>query len=95
MVAFIPKEYMNMYIQKMTEQGENDSYIKCSRCRMKYHRNDDSIKQHFGYNRSNEQFTTCLVCREVKRYCNKAWATQHYEQNKGSILIEKGIQRNT
>ena len=26
----------------MTEQGENDKYIKCSRCRMKYHNNDDS-----------------------------------------------------
>ena len=38
----------------MTEQGENDKYIKCSRCKMKYHNNDDSIKQHFGYNRLDE-----------------------------------------
>ena len=43
----------------MTEQGKNDKYMTCPRCRMSrmtYYNNDDSIKQHVGYDRLNEQF---------------------------------------
>ena len=39
----------------MTEQDSTDKYIKCSRCKMKYHNKDDSIKEHVGYNRVGEQ----------------------------------------
>ena len=48
----------------MTEQDSKDKHIKCSRCKCKYHNNDDSIKTDFGYNRLGEQFKTCFVCRE-------------------------------
>ena len=53
-----------MYIQKMTEKGENDNYIKCSRCTCKYINDDKHIKKDFGYNRLHERFKTCITCRE-------------------------------
>ena len=55
-----------MYIQKMTEKGENDNYIKCSRCTCKYINDDEHIKKDFGYNRLNERFKTCSKCRDKK-----------------------------
>ena len=77
----------------MTEQGKNDKYIKCSRCRMKYHNNDDSIKQHFGYNRLDERFKICMKCRQYKldnrekilQQGRERWK-EYYEENKSEIL---------
>ena len=47
----------------MTEQGEVDKYVKCSKCRCKYINDDDHIKNDFGYNRLNQLFKTCTKCR--------------------------------
>ena len=55
----------------MTEQYSKDKYLKCSRCNMKRDYNDDSIKEHFGYNRLGEQLKTCTKCREKR--------TKYYE----------------
>ena len=49
------------YIQKMAEQGD-DTYIKCSRCKCKYHNNDESIKDNFGFNRLGETYKCCVKC---------------------------------
>ena len=58
----------------MTELNETDKYIKCSKCRCKYINSDDSIKKDFGYNRLNERYKTCVICRDkqkMKREKNK------------------------
>ena len=51
----------------MTEQSGDDKYIKCSKCKCKYHNDDNHIKADFGYNRLNERFKTCVKCRVVKK----------------------------
>ena len=48
----------------MTEQGNDNTYINCSGCKMKYHNNYDSIKEHFGYNRLNEKYKTCIFKKQ-------------------------------
>ena len=48
----------------MAEQNEDNKYIKCSKCRCKYHNNDNNIKEYFGYTRLNERYKTCVKCRE-------------------------------
>ena len=50
----------------MTEPSEADKYIKCSKCRCKYHNNDDNIKSDFGYTRLGERYKTCIKCRKTR-----------------------------
>ena len=50
----------------MAEQGD-DTYIKCSRCKCKYHNNDESIKDNLGFNRLDEQLKTCVKCRNYRK----------------------------
>ena len=49
----------------MAEQGD-DTYIKCSRCKCKYHNNDESISDNFGFNRLGETYKCCVKCRNCK-----------------------------
>ena len=49
----------------MAEQG-NDTYIKCSRCKCKYHNNDESISDNFGFNRLGKTYKCCVKCRNCK-----------------------------
>ena len=49
----------------MAEQGD-DTYIKCSRCKCKYHNNDESIKDNFGFNRLGETYKCCVKCRKCR-----------------------------
>ena len=51
----------------MAEIDNDNKYIKCSRCNIKYHNDDAHIKNDFGYNRLNEQFKTCLKCRNSRK----------------------------
>ena len=48
----------------MTDNNEVERYIKCSDCRCKYKNEDKHIAHDFGYNRLNEQFKTCFICRD-------------------------------
>ena len=50
----------------MSEECGADKYIKCSKCKCKYHNTDDSIKQYFGYNRLDERFKVCMKCRQYR-----------------------------
>ena len=63
----------------MTEQGNDKTYINCSRCKMKYHNNDDSIKEHFGFTRFGEQFKTCIVCRTKRAQYHMDYYNEHKE----------------
>ena len=47
----------------MTEQNEQDKYIKCKGCKCKYINDDEHIKKDFGYNRLGEKLKTCVNCR--------------------------------
>ena len=49
----------------MAEQGD-DTYIKCSRCKCKYHNNDESISDNFGFNRLGETYKCCVKCRNCR-----------------------------
>jgi hypothetical protein len=61
----------------MTEQSEAEKYIKCSKCRCKYINDDEHIKNDFGYNRLNERFKTCVVCRARNRVNDKTYRSIH------------------
>ena len=70
----------------MTKRDSKDKYLKCSRCKMTYHSNDDSIKEQLGFTRLGEQFKTCVTCRNretlrVKRLIDEASASNSIMKN--------------
>ena len=77
----------------MMGQHNDDKYITCSRCNKKYHDTDDNVKQHFGYNKVNERFKVCAMCRQYKLdnrerilQRGKERGKEYYEENKDAIL---------
>ena len=71
----------------MTEQGEGNKYINCSRCRIKCHNDDDRIKEHFGFTRLGERLKTCTRCREKRnakqqKPHRKEYNKRYYEEHK-------------
>ena len=60
-----------------TENNEN-KYIKCSRCHMKFINDDEHIKTDFGYNRLNVRYKQCVRCRTSRREYDQT----RYELNK-------------
>ena len=79
----------------MTEQGNDNKYINCSRCKMKYHNTDDSIKQYFGYNRLDERYKICVKCRQYKLdnrerilQRGRERAKEYYEENHEALLAK-------
>ena len=78
------------------DSGTEKMYINCSRCKLKYLNNEDSIKENFGYNRLNEMYKTCVNCRKYKQdnrekilEQKREYAKIHYQNNKEELL-EKG-----
>ena len=69
----------------MAELCEADKYIKCSKCKCKYHNNADNIKDDFGYNRLGDRFKCCVKCRPRER----EYARTYYEKNKDEINAGK------
>jgi hypothetical protein len=71
----------------MTEQGNANKYISCSRYKMKYHNNGESIKAHFGFTRLGERLKTCTKYR-AKRHAKqqephrKKYNKRYYEECK-------------
>ena len=55
----------------MEETARKDIYIKCSRCKCKYHDNEENIKTDFGYNRLGVRYKGCTKCREKGREYSK------------------------
>ena len=52
----------------MTDHTEDIQYIHCARCSNKCIKDDEHIKNTFGYNRNNEIFKQCIKCRERNKY---------------------------
>ena len=55
----------------MTEEGKNNTYIICSKCRSKHINDEEHINNDFGYNRMGDRFKTCVKCREQRNKNNK------------------------
>ena len=51
----------------MTEQDNDDTHIKCASCKCKYHNNDESIKENFGFKRFGERYKVCVKCRTIAK----------------------------
>ena len=71
----------------MTDNNEVERYIKCSNCRCKYKNEDKHIAHDFGYNRLNEQFKTCFICRD-KRKKKRENSKKELKQNNDEITDE-------
>ena len=57
----------------MTEEGKNDNYIICSKCRSKYINDEEHIANDFGYTRLEERYKTCVRCRVRSKLNNKTF----------------------
>ena len=70
--------------------SETDTYIKCSKCRLKYKYNDIDIAHDFGYNRLGEKFKTCVICRD-KRKKKRNNSNKEEKQNNDKDEEDKAI----
>ena len=52
----------------MTEQDNDDTHIKCVTCKCKYHNNDESIKDNFGFKRLGDRYKCCVKCIARAKY---------------------------
>ena len=50
----------------MSEHDNDDKHIKCVKCKCKYHNNDESIKDNFGFIRLGETYKCCVKCRNCR-----------------------------
>ena len=66
----------------MTEEGKNDNYIICSKCRSKYINDEEHIANDFGYTRLEERYKTCVRCRGRNKVNCKTYADNHKEEIK-------------
>ena len=66
----------------MTEEGKNDKYIICSKCRPKYINDEEHISNDFGYTRFEMRYKTC-VRRRVRNTINcNTYSQKHPERSK-------------
>ena len=66
----------------MSEEGKNDKYIICSKCRSKYINDEEHINKDFGYTRLEERYKTCVRCRARSKINNNTFLEKHPEKNK-------------
>ena len=52
----------------MTEHDNDDKHIKCTTCKCKYHNNDESIKENFGFKRLGDRYKCCVKCIARAKY---------------------------
>ena len=68
----------------MSEQSEQDKYVKCKGCKCKYTNDEEHIKQDFGYNRLSEQLKSCVNCRNI---------TKQYKDNKRQQSSDSNVDK--
>ena len=73
----------------MTEEGKNDKYIICSKCRSKYINDEEHITKDFGYTRLEERYKTCVRCRARNKINSKTYKEKHLEQIKVRYEAQK------
>jgi len=61
--------------------NNTEEKIKCTRCYMKFINDEESINEHFGYNRLKKRYQTCKRCRnkDTVRYL------EYYNENKEQV----------
>jgi len=64
----------------MSEEGKNDKYIICSKCRSKYINDEEHINKDFGYTRLEERYKTCVRCRARNQINSKTYHEKHPEK---------------
>ena len=52
----------------MSEHDNDDKHIKCVKCKCKYHNNDESIKDNFGFKRLGDRYKCCVKCIARAKY---------------------------
>ena len=65
---------------EQSEAENNNKYIICSKCHMKYINDDEHIKHDFGYNRLNERYKNCMTCRTYNREQKANWRAEIKKQ---------------
>ena len=73
----------------MTEEGKNDKYIICSKCRSKYINDEEHIANDFGYTRLEMRYKTCVRCRARNKINMKTYHEKHLEQIKARYESQK------
>ena len=66
----------------MTEEGNNDKYIICSKCRSKYINDEEHINKDFVYTILEMIYKTCVRCRARSKLTNNTYSEKHPEQIK-------------
>ena len=74
-------------------QTTNDMlYLSCTGCNLKFHNDDEHIKQDFGYDRLGRTYKSCVKCREryakyreTHREERRECAKQYHEENQDKI----------
>jgi DNA polymerase-3 subunit alpha len=56
-------------------------YIMCSKCKSKYHDNEEDVKEHFGYKRLGDRYKTCIKCRKKNN------TTKPIKENEQYIIV--------
>ena len=79
----------------MTEQGDVDKYIKCSKCRCKYINEEEHIKTDFGYTRLGERFKTCITCRNKRQTVAKVYCEKNKDKIKDYQKCYRGKNKDT
>ena len=73
----------------MSEEGKNDKYIICSKCRSKYINDEEHINKDFGYTRLEDRYKTCVRCRARNKINYKTYQEKHPEQIKERYETQK------
>ena len=64
-------------MQEMAEEGKDDKYIRCSKCRSKSINDEEHTSKDVGYTRLEERYKTCVKCRARQyTYCN-TWLSKN------------------
>ena len=75
----------------MTEEGKNDKYIICSKCRSKYINDEEHITKYFGYTRLEERYKPCVRCRARNKINSKTYQENILKNRKKRKSIMKPI----
>ena len=75
----------------MAENSNDDTLIKCSRCKCKYHNNDESFKDNFGFKRLGDRYKSCVKCRTRAKdnYTANARDISDYQYNRYYVPCER------
>ena len=72
--------YIIAYIPEIAEESNNDTHIRCSKCRSKYTNDEEHINKYFGYTRLEEIYKTYIICRDRGKVHSKTYYDKHKDE---------------